>query len=305
MQQQLIPLCMGERLRQVREQRGLELADVAQSLRIDEPVMKAIEEGEIAHLAPVYQRGYITTYANFLELDPAEIKQMLDSIGSEHPEIHTVFPEAGNPNQADRWIKATSYVLASLLIGTLAWQFTHEAVRLSQDGTELVSGVENPDQDPLGNDIDSATRQSAGRMHVNASIAALDLLQQQRTLRNNSGGREAWAALQNAEQENEPAGALPEGEFILELTASGDSWVEISDANGQQLEIDLVRGGTSKQYQGMAPFNIQFGRASAVNLYLDGQAVDLAPFTNGDVTQMLLDGSNNGSAPAITEPDNG
>lgn len=303
-QQQLIPLCTGERLRQAREKRGLDLSTVALALRIDEPVMEAIEEGTLGHLAPVYQRGYVTTYARFLKFEESDIREMLDSIDSEHPELHTVFPEAGNPNQADRWIKATSYVLASLLIGTLAWQFTHEAVRLSQKGSNDISGVESPQQRPARQVLDSSTQQIEGTTHVNASIAALDILQQQRTARN-SAGEGAWAAVQKSQSLDAEmtSDALPSGEYVLDLTASGDSWVEISDANGVQLELDLVRGGNSKQYRGVAPFNIQFGRASAVSLHIDGQAVDLAPFTNGDVTQMLLHGSDSGTA--AEEPDSG
>ena len=152
--------------------------------------------------------------------------------------------------------------------------------------------------------LSSATQQIEGAPHVNASIAALDVLKEAREGRN-SAGSEAWAALQHSRQERATASPLGDDEFILELTASGDSWVEIKDAQGRQLEIDLVRGGSSKQYKGQAPFSIQLGRASAVSLFLDGQPVDLAPFTVGNVTQMKLDGSNHGTAEGAEEPGNG
>ncbi len=64
--------------------------------------------------------------------------------------------------------------------------------------------------------------------------------------------------------------------------------MEITDADGRQLELDLLRGGTSREYRGIAPFRILFGRASAVDLYYDGQPIDTGPFTSGDVTQMTL-----------------
>ena len=290
----LIPLLTGERLQRERNKRGLELQDVALQLRIDLPVMQAIEQDKLGHLASIYQRGYITAYARYLDFDASDIKQMLEVIGTEQPEILTVFPEAGNPNQTDRWLQASSYVLASLLVGTLAWQFTHEAVRLSQ-GT--------PEQVRNNTSINSATEIS-GETHVNASIAALEILQQQSAARTN-GGESAWAGLQRGAEDAIMGSSLADGEFNLDLTASGDSWVKISDATGRQLEVDIVRGGSSKHYTGIAPFNIQFGRASAISLYLDGQAVDLAPFTNGDVTQMILNGSNHGVEPGGNKPDGG
>ncbi len=304
-QQQLIPLCMGERLQQERQKYGLGLAEISTALHIDEEILLALEKGDLNHLAPVYRRGYVTAYARHLKFDATEIDQMLESIGNEQPKLHTVFPEAGNPNRADRWLKATSYVLASLLIGTLAWQFTHEAVRLSQQGLKLVSGSgDNSAEHEFRPVLNATTQKIEGTTHVNASIAALDILQQQRAARNTSGDQ-AWAALKGQAAESEVVFPRQSGEYTLDLTASGDSWVEISDANGVQLELDLIRGGTSKQYTGVAPFDIQFGRASAISIYLNGEAVDLAPFTNGDVTQMILDGSNTGISAVGTDPGNG
>jgi cytoskeleton protein RodZ len=312
-QQQLIPLCMGERLSQKRQKRKLDLADVARQLRIDLPVMEAIENDRLDHLAPVYQRGYITSYARFLGFDQSEIDQMLETIGYESPELHTVFPEAGNPNQADRWLKATSYVLASLLVGTLAWQFAHEAVRLSQDGIELVRN------DPVDIDAGPVNQQTstAGQpepaTHVNASIAALGILRNQRAARSETGNV-AWEALDQAPVETGEPTVIEEvaaveaevfGEYTLRLVTSGDSWVEMTDANGIRLEVDLVRAGSDKEYRGKAPFRIQFGRPKAISLYMDGEEIDLMPFTSNGVIQMSLDGSHLKSASTNGSPDNG
>ena len=301
-QQELIPLCMGERLRQERESRRISLEKVARDLRIDEPVVRAIEEDKLGHLAPVYRRGYVSSYANYLKFESSEIEQMLDSIDNVHPELHTVFPEAANPNQTDRWLKATSYVMASLLIGTLAWQFTHEAVRLSQDANEMVTGAINAGTSEPA--LNASTQQIEGATHINASIAALEVKQATASPRTGAG-QEAWAAVQSSSPESGIRPAHGNGEYTLELTASGDSWVEIMDAQGNQLEQDLVRGGTSKQYQGVAPFNIQFGRASAVSLFMEGQAVDLSPFTNGGVTQMMLEAPSDKTTDGAQDPGKG
>ena len=58
------------------------------------------------------------------------------------PDLHNIFSEPPKRNSADKWLRASSYVLASLLVGTLAWQFTHEAVRLSQNGSQLHNEAE-------------------------------------------------------------------------------------------------------------------------------------------------------------------
>lgn len=278
-QPQLIPISPGESLRQRRIRKKLTTAAISQSLRIDEPVVVSIESDELGHLAPIYRRGYIQAYARHLGFKAAEIEQMLAVTDDQEPELHTVFPEASRPDQSDRWIKAAGYVLASLLVGTLAWQFSHEAMRLSGESSEVAemgsgtSGLMTPEP------ADNNSR------HVNASIASLETLK--RPTARGAAAEQAWAALD--EVRNRSANDNSGNESVLLLSASGDSWVEITDARGRQLELDLVRGGSSKEYRGEAPFSIQFGRASAISLVLDGREVDLGPHTEGDVTQMLLD----------------
>lgn len=276
-QPQLIPVSPGESLRQRRIRKKLSTASISQSLRIDEPVVVSIEADDLGHLAPIYRRGYIQAYARHLGFKPEEIAQMLASIDGQEPQLHTVFPKAAHPDHADRWIKAAGYVLATLLVGTLAWQFSHEAIRLSSETAEVADlgsgtvGLIKPDS-------------ADGTRHVNASIASLENLK--RPAARGAGAEQAWAALDEAR--NPPADDQASSESVLQLSASGDSWVEITDARGRQLELDLVRGGSSKEYRGEAPFSIQFGRASAISLILDGREVDLQPYTNGDVAQMLL-----------------
>ena len=50
--------------------------------------------------------------------------------------------------------------------------------------------------------------------------------------------------------------------------------------------MDLLRGGSEREYNGKPPFRILFGRASAVRLSVDEQSVDLTAFTQDDVAQL-------------------
>jgi cytoskeleton protein RodZ len=56
------------------------------------------------------------------------------------------------------------------------------------------------------------------------------------------------------------------------------------------LELDLIRAGHERTYSGSGPFQVMLGRASAVELTLDGEPVDLAPHTNGNVARLTLAG---------------
>jgi cytoskeleton protein RodZ len=264
-QQNLIPMATGEFLKQTRMERKLSLATVAEAICLDEQLLRDIEQGQASHIAPVYRNGYIKKYAAYLQIPEGDVSTLVSPAQVREFAVRNVFSEPPVRNPMDNWLRATSYVLASLLIGTLAWQFTHEAVRLSQNG----SGLQD-EQEPVVQVQDV-------RGTVSASIAPLGALHD-----DNTGGldtaEQAWAAVSRT--------VLEDGESRLHVSVSADSWVEITDANGQELEMDLLRGGSDKTYHGKPPFRILLGRAAAVLLTMDGEQVDLTGFTRGDIAQL-------------------
>jgi cytoskeleton protein RodZ len=273
-QHQLIPMATGEYLKSLRLGRKLSLADAAKAVILDERLLQAIEEDNADHMALLYRNGYIRTYARFLKVPEDEISALLVSGDTREPALHHVFTEPPKRSSTEKWLRASSYVLASLLVGTLAWQFTHEAVRLSQNGSRLQEGEGVAAESSAAI---SPTRQQSVSGPVNASIAPLGALHG-KGANGLDSAEEAWAALSRP--------AITDGESRLKVIVSADSWVEITDANGQQLEMDLLRGGSDRSYHGQPPFKFLFGRASAVRLSLDGEAVDLTEFTRDDVAQL-------------------
>lgn len=273
-QQSLIPMETGEYLKSLRLERKLSLADVAKAVILDEKLLGDLEQDQADHIALLYRNGYIRTYARFLEVPEDEISALLGEADTKEPGLQHIFVEPPKRSSMDKWLRASSYVLASLLVGTLAWQFTHEAVRLSQSGKRLQSSgttVAKPEET-----IGSAQQHEISGP-VNASIAPLGSLHAT-TEDGVDTAEQAWAALSKP--------ALADGESSLQILVSADSWVEIIDAGGQELEMDLLRGGSEKAYRGQPPFKILLGRASAVRLSMDGEAVDLTAFTRDDVAQL-------------------
>jgi len=257
-------------------ERKLSLAAVAEAICLDETCLRDIEQDTAGHIAPVYRNGYIKKYARYLQIPEDQIQTLVSSEKVKETTVRNVFSKPPTRNPLDNWLRATSYVLASLLIGTLAWQFTHEAVRLSQNG----SGLHNKSETPVAaasKSFPDAVQVKDVRGTVNASIAPLGVLHD-----NNAEGQDtaeqAWAAVSRT--------VRTDGENRLHISVSADSWVEIVDSNGQELEMDLLRGGSDKVYHGIPPFRILFGHAAAVRLSVDDEKVDLTDFTSGDIAQL-------------------
>lgn len=78
---------VGQRLRQAREARGMELAEAAKATRIRSHYLQALEQGDFGALpSPAQVRGFLRTYAEFLELDPKALFEILTPPKPESPE---------------------------------------------------------------------------------------------------------------------------------------------------------------------------------------------------------------------------
>jgi len=284
-QKELIPLRPGDILRFERKQQGLTIEQASRQSRIRPSVLTAIEAGETEKIPSVYLRGYVRNYTRFLGADLAEIEAQMEHVVGAEPEVRTVFTVNSKRGNSEKWLKASSYLAASALIATLAWQFTHEAVRFSQGDSQLTSAtvVSGQGQESASQETRPDARPS--NTHLNASIASVEFLGKSSELDGDSAAEQAWAAISGTPDAEIAGALLPHS---LSITTSADTWVEISDASGDQLELDLVRAGSSREYRGQAPFEVMIGRASAVVLNLDGNTVELGPYTHGNVARMTL-----------------
>lgn len=88
---------LGEILKEKREELGLDLKEVAHSLRIQYEYLKALERNEFEKLPPdVYTRAYIREYARFLNIDSAIL---LDEYAKQRMGTHAVIQTEAPPSQ--------------------------------------------------------------------------------------------------------------------------------------------------------------------------------------------------------------
>jgi cytoskeleton protein RodZ len=307
-QNELIPTGPGDILRHERLQRGTSLETAAAESRIRQEHLEAIESGETAHIAQVYLNGYIRNYARYLGMPAGAIdKHMAHAHGSQ-PLVQSVFSTALPRSSDDRWFRGTSYVLASVVVIALVWQFTAEAVRFSQgDSVVRSQGSDSLPRDPVNttarDNLAMANKPGAAKSHLQASIAPLEEVQRGRSEVSRSGAEGAWSAISEV---TAPERAVEEhlqaGQQSFRISASADSWVEITDGNGRKIEMDLLRAGNGRDYVAVAPVKLLLGRASSIELEHNGQDIDLAPYTRGNVARITLGTPETGMEPGPQQP---
>ncbi len=114
----------GGRLQAARLERQLEVAAVALALHVVPRVVEALEEDRFGEFdAPVYARGYLRSYARFLNLPVDEVLAAYDEIAGDQP-LPSLLPPANArplPRDYSALRKAGLLVLALLLVGASYW----------------------------------------------------------------------------------------------------------------------------------------------------------------------------------------
>lgn len=63
---------IGERLKKIRQEKGISLEEVHKKTKVHLSILKAIEGDSLTNLSPVYLKGFLKIYCKFLGLSPQE-----------------------------------------------------------------------------------------------------------------------------------------------------------------------------------------------------------------------------------------
>lgn len=83
-----------------------------------------------------------------------------------------------------------------------------------------------------------------------------------------------------------PAAAAPAGTVVLKTRAA--SWIEVRDAGNAVLLSRTLESGETVGLDGAMPMRVRVGVASALELSLRGEPVDLKPYTRGTSATVVL-----------------
>lgn len=90
-----------------------------------------------------------------------------------------------------------------------------------------------------------------------------------------------------AEDEPPAAPSLPRP--VVVLTLDDACWVQIRDASGTFKLVGELPAGTRRVLAGEPPYQVVLGKAAVAHLTVDGEALDLTPYTRGQVARFTFD----------------
>ena len=148
-EREAVPENIGATLRGAREAAGYSITDVAERMRLSRHLVENLE-AERFDLFPVavFLRGYLTSYARLLEIDPEPLLEAYDRRGFGPPQLHSQDSARTTSRGSEFTVTITTLIVIAVLIilSALWWreQWTEDAglpgVTVEQPGEEGTAG---------------------------------------------------------------------------------------------------------------------------------------------------------------------
>lgn len=272
----------GALLRQARQSQGLEIDTLAAWLKVPVQKLQALEQDQLDLLPDsVFVRALASSMCRILKLDPAPVLQLLPAIAvsrvtSQNKGINTPFRARNDRHGASVWShisRSAILVGLALLLGALVLIFSptiqQEIARYQQDGqdsatqSELVEPVSitAPETTPVAADSDAPG--IASNPPADAEIPALVSTSATSTRAENAAATNPTIA----------------------FSATGESWIKVTDAKGAVPLNRTLRAGESAGASGVLPLVAVVGRADAIEVQVRGQSFGLGGVTKNNIAR--------------------
>jgi cytoskeletal protein RodZ len=242
----------GEELKRHRLLREVSLESIASATKISVRHLQALERGDLQRLpAPVFTRGFIRAYADFLGLDPDE---MVNAYLSELGLSGRAQPLGGEPRASrvpSRGLLVLAVVAAAvaLLIAAGIWRHAHRP----RPAPVRSAALPPVSLSPHIRLVPGATETAAPSPPTTAAAASLP---------------PAPAAPSPARAAADPP--VPAGSMSLSIRLDADCWGEVF-GDGRRLFSGTLRRGDERTFEARKSFRLTFGNAGAVRASVNGR----------------------------------
>lgn len=250
---------LGEELRRVREEKGMNLREVSDATHIGSRFLQAIESDNYSILpGGIFNRGFVRSYARYVGMDEEQAmllyNQQLESQGGEAPRSPASSLDGIDEGTSSPWGSIALIVITLLLLS--AGIFT--AWKWFKGGEALLAG-NNPSPSVAASALPSASSETA-----TPSASAV------------TSPTTSTSATPSPSPDVSPSVALMPGAMQLKLQAKdGECWIKIrTDANPKS-EMATLKPGEYREVSANERFVVNIGNVLTLNAYLNGKPITI------------------------------
>lgn len=287
---------IGHILRKARIAKGMSIEDVSRQLRLSVQQIEAIEKEDFDKLpGRTFLRGFIRNYANFVQLDPIPLLQLLPESAPVEPTYertplrnkHTSF----SPNRKNSSNNRLGIIIV-LFVVVLGGYFVFEnsswnkksnsnspnsEVKVDTDKTSVEIQL------PLSSTAKNTVNTQASKIfETNDQISNKQNLQMGADIKTETFPIPVQNKPVIQEVEEPIATSSDMGNLYFKFTA--DSWVKVVDGKNVTILEQTRKGGSEQVITGKRPLSIVLGNASGVNLTYNDKEIDVASYKRKDGT---------------------
>lgn len=251
---------VGEILKKKREELGMDLREISNSLKIGYDYLKSIEDGNIERLpAEVYVKGYIHEYARTLGIDPEfavkAYKEQLSELSASLNEKITP-PEKENTDRRPSRIRY--FIIPALLLSFAIILVTF--IRLPDK--PIFSGSANPPAQRIQPSL--TTPQTTAKERQDGPSTLLRPTDEK-------GKQKTDARV--TDNPSASAGSIAKtSQQVLEVFAIDTTWLLVTSDNADSREI-LMKPGESVKWYANKFFILKIGNAGGIRLVFNGKEI--------------------------------
>lgn len=299
-------------LRAARESQGLSLEHLAAVLKVGPAKLEALEQGRLDQLPDAsFARALAQTMCRVLKIDPAPVMAALPaariaSLASEKEPLNQPFKEARlGAHMFDRskagtdwsqllklkWLAPLTLLLAAALVYVLpesiewpAWLPQGASVSPSASAASAPESVD-PAFAPALSEVPSSAEPAVG---LSPDAAASTAIAASTVPASSQAAPAASASTSLASSPTVATAAPVDAAGVVILSATSDSWVDVTDGEGVKRVSRIVRNGETLSMGGVAPWSVKIGNAGGVKVTLRGEPIELAAFTRNNVARLEL-----------------
>ncbi|OQQ03335.1 helix-turn-helix domain-containing protein [Vibrio splendidus] len=296
----------GTLLKNKRESLGLTQKQISDRLKLRVTLIQQIEENQFeSDQVATFMRGYIRSYAKYVNLDEKVVLSALHHAGdAQHQEQEMLsFSRKTKTEKHNSRIMILTWSIFAVIAGisSLWWWQNQQQDTLSQSLANTESSEELAVEESLAPEFTSLEVIEAEQNEAGASVAE---------------GAEGLAAISDAEDSSDAvtpadetpaqqatettaevvanaeaaeASTAPEAvanELVMQFTA--DCWIQVKDATGKTLSTGIKKAGQSLNLSGTAPYKVILGAPEGVSMTFASEPVDLSGYTSGKVARITL-----------------
>lgn len=287
------------RLRQAREEAGLHIAVLATMLKVPVKKLDALEQGRFHELPDVtFARALASSACRHLKIDPAPVLAELPGVQlapltQMAVDSKPAFRTAG---AAVSWtvpafVKAPSVWMAAVLLLSAAVVYwwpsegvlpTWMSVPAAEEG--VASSNPLPESDPVESAAAPQVMNPPSASPLASPEAAppvADTSALVPSAASPSSAQTSVAPIEAADAVAESSGA----EALLLIVGTGDTWLEVVDAQGSVLLRRMLRTGEEHRFSAQPPYRVVLGNAGAARVVVRGKDFDTTPFVRNSVAK--------------------